>query len=498
MLSAPSFIRFEPNARASIEEHGLNWAAIQDIFLCLRWSEPQHLLLDGCPSASRIYQAREHRALHQSILAIKARSFDLPCPWTGQTRSSNVSSAFESIDENLLFLPLIYGFEAGNRSFWVASCDLTGRPVHLFIPSLNLVIYELSLDRAKRINNGIEKNLAILERRRREGALVTPKVVAVIDMVTNYGHQMINHLSGIDLLKKHGILGSVDEYWMCGTTFFGPTDDLFPELRGKIRSFRNRVELLEHMRGDQVLAVRVGSNCFYEQTRARILRYAHSKYAFPAIADRFPIVAVSMRTGGRTCANLDELVAATYAALRQRFPSVGFMIDGWVFAETQLISHSNVATSLDQRYSTRIREELAAAEYSLRLVPRTAVVRNLIGRSILESIVGLLDAHAYIAHVGTLQHKLAFFSAIKGLAHGPTAQLSQIDSGAFQAEVGFGPTYAPSASVEDIPSATNRGPFFYDYRIKNVQAFASELLPLISDLAPGKGRSDDSLSDHPR
>ena len=127
----------------------------------------------------------------------------------------------------------------------------------------------------------------------------------------------------------------------------------------------------------------------------------------------------------------------------------------------------------------KIREELAAAEHSFRLVPRTAIVRNLIGTSILDSIVGLLDADAYIAHVGTLQHKLAFFSAIKGIVHGPTAQLAHIDSGAFQAELGFGPTYPPSSAVEDIPGPTHRGPFFFDYRIKDVQAFVSELLPLI-------------------
>jgi hypothetical protein len=165
--------------------------------------------------------------------------------------------------------------------------------------------------------------------------------------------------------------------------------------------------------------------------------------------------------------------------LRQQFPTVGFIIDGWVFAETELIAQSNVATSLDRRFTTKIREELAVAEHCFRLIPRTAVVRNLIGTSILESIVGLLDADVYIAHVGTLQHKMAFFSAIKGLVHGPAAQLTHIDSGAFQAELGFSPTYPPTSTVEDIPTATSRGPFFYDYRVKDMQTFVSGLLPLI-------------------
>ena len=253
MSSVPTFIRFDQDARAAIENTGLNWTAIEDIFLCLRYSEPQASLLDGCPSASRIYQTREFQALHRSLFAIKERSYRLPCPWTGQLLSSNVSFTFDAMEDRLLFLPLLYRFEAEGRSFWVVSCDLTGRLVHLFIPSLKLVIYELSLDRAKAVNDSIEKHLARLEQRALEAAPTRPKVVAVIDMVTNYGHQMINHLSGVDLLDKAGMLGAVDEFWVCGTNFFGPFDEIFPELRGKILPFETKAELLEHMLAEKVL-----------------------------------------------------------------------------------------------------------------------------------------------------------------------------------------------------------------------------------------------------
>jgi hypothetical protein len=405
MSSAPTFIRFEQNARAAIENAGLNWTAVEDIFLCLRGGEPPTVLLGGCPSASRIYQTREFRSLHHSLFAIKQRSYRLPCPWTGQLLSSNLSFTFDAIDDRLLFLPLIYRFESEGRSFWAVSCDLTGRLVHLFVPSLNLVIYELNPDRAKAIHVNIEKHLAKFDQRARDAAPSRPKIVAVIDMVTNYGHQMINHLSGIDLLDKAGMLGAVDEFWVCGTNFFGSFDAIFPELRGKLLVFSTRAELLERMLTENVLAVRVGANCFYEKTRARILRYALSRYAFPKIVDRFPIIAVTVRTGGRVCTNLDELIAATYAKLHPRFPSVGFIIDGWVFPETQLISQSSVATSLDRRFSARIREELAAAEHSFRLIPRTAIVRNLIGTSILDSIVSTpMHTSPMSAHFSTSWH----------------------------------------------------------------------------------------------
>ena len=68
--------------------------------------------------------------------------------------SSAPSSTFEILDEELQFIPLLYGFESGEREVWVASCGLTSRPVHLFIPSLNIVIYELNHDRAKRRKGG--------------------------------------------------------------------------------------------------------------------------------------------------------------------------------------------------------------------------------------------------------------------------------------------------------------------------------------------------------
>ncbi|HET9131328.1 MAG TPA: hypothetical protein VFO86_10290, partial [Terriglobia bacterium] len=142
-----------------------------------------------------------------------------------------------------------------------------------------------------------------------------------------------------------------------------------------------------------------------------------------------------------------------------------------------------VATSLDKKYSTRISDELAAARSAFQFIPGTAVVRNLIGTSILQSIAGLQDIDAYIAHVGTLQHKIAFFSLKRGLVHGPTVQLTSLDSGAFQAELGHGPLYPDPSMVTDAGSEEGRGPSFSNYEISDVKGLVRSLLPLIHETA---------------
>jgi hypothetical protein len=486
MSEERKILRFGAESRSALEQLGLNWSAIESTFL--RWdaSTIDAPMLPGCPKSARQYQTRERRALEQSTLAIRSRSFPIPNPWTGDVHSSHVTCTFTNREtlEKYFFVPLVYGFTFDGRSYWAVSCDLTGRIIHLFIPSLNLVIYELNLGRARALDADITESLSAFEDCMCSFSPQKPHaVIGVLDMVTNYGHQMINHLSGLELLIDEGCHLCPDEYWVCGRNFFGPIEDLFPEIGEKVRYFKSKTELAEKIASEKVLAVRVGSNCFYQKTRARILKVTSLRFSYPRNYDRYPLIAVTVRTAGRTCSNLGELIRETYERLLPLFPNVGFVIDGWVFGESEIIDHSAVATSLDKKYSTRISDELAAARSAFQFIPGTAVVRNLIGTSILQSIAGLQDIDAYIAHVGTLQHKIAFFSLKRGLVHGPTVQLTSLDSGAFQAELGHGPLYPDPSMVTDTGSEEGRGPSFSNYEISDVKGLVGSLLPLIHETA---------------
>jgi hypothetical protein len=483
------FIRFGPEARPSIEAQGLRWTSIEEIFLCLRYSGPQISLLPGCPVASIQYQIRESQASGQTVLAVQARSFQLPNPWTGDSISSNITSTFFEEEEikKYQFIPLIYGFGRGEGAFWAVSCDLTGRVVHLFFPSLGLVVYEMNIERARRLDFGFQASRSDLERRRDAYYNTSPQeIVGVLDMVTNFGHQLIHHLSGIELLVGSGLHQLIDQYWVCGRDFFGPLEDLYPEIKGKVKYFAEKGHLARQILAEPTLAVRIGSNCFYERTRRRILRAAVAKYTYPVITDRFPIIAVTVRTTGRVCVNLPELVGKIYQIFHPRYPTLGFIVDGWVFGESEIVALSNAATCIDLKHHIRMTGEFAAAQDVIKMIPASAIVRNLVGKSILDSISGLLDIDAYVSHVGTLQHKIAFFSLARGITHGPKAQMSLIDSGAFQAELGQAPVYIDSLMVEDLNGDPSRGPSFNDYKIIDVNGCVAKLWPLIAPTEGGR------------
>jgi hypothetical protein len=98
-------------------------------------------------------------------------------------------------------------------------------------------------------------------------------------------------------------------------------------------------------------------------------------------------------------------------------------------------------------------------------LPPRAIVRNLVGYGASESLLGVADIDAYFCHVGTLQHKLGFFSDARGVVHGPTHQLANPETGPYHTETGHAPLFLSADAVSDVPLDTNRGAGFYDYKI---------------------------------
>ena len=230
---------------------------MEEIFLCARYTQPPPKILSGCPTPSLHYQARESRAAGQTVQAIRAKAFELPCPWTGRLVTSPIALTFAWQDHMnaLSFIPLVYGFGARDLEFWVATCGLTGRIVHLYFPALDVAVYELSLSRAQIIDAEFRASLSDLRKRRSShGDAPASRVIGVLDMVTNYGHQVINHLSGVEQLIKAGCDAEVDEYWISGNEFFGSLEDLYPELRNKVRYFAERRILAQQL----LAATRIG------------------------------------------------------------------------------------------------------------------------------------------------------------------------------------------------------------------------------------------------
>lgn len=364
------YIRFDRNRTPKVAELGLSLEAINRIFLGPTPSEEFQLaLLPGCPEAQAVYQQREFRASRWSRRFLEQGLAELPSPFCGTLKATRVSKVLDKGDRALSFLPVMYEFGDGHsEKFVVVTSDLTGRIVYLFVPHYDLVVYEISLTRAETIHN-IVRALCL------DYSIVPSypntkiEIVALVDMVTNFGHQMINHLSALDDLIDADLLKKVDEIWVCGNEFFGATINLYPELKSRLTCFRSRSDVVERAKKRACLVVRLGSNRFHASTRNRLLTMSSSKYQVPIRSRRFPLIAINVRTQGRRCENLGDVVSAIYEELIVDYPELGFVLDGWAFKNYEIILNSPMATCLESSYSTTLKLEFAAVKDAFRGVP---------------------------------------------------------------------------------------------------------------------------------
>ena len=446
-------------------------------------------LMRGVPAEIRGYIAREYQGAAVSFAGLRAGAMRCPDPWTGaMLTTQGVFTTHSQGGMPAGLLPLFYAFQSPvGGEFWLCLWGTYGKPAMLYLPRLDLAVHDfLTLDAlstpAAPLLDALLGSIGAFRVLLGEGArMERTERIGLLDMPDNYGHQMLENLSGLQRLADEGLLPSLEELWVTGPEFFGPVEEIFPELAGRVRRFPNRWDLFEPMlrvchRG----LFRIGSNVFQARLRARILA-ACPVAGRPAERSGRPLLAVTVRSSGRKCLNLAEAVGALYRSLAPRLPRLGIVLDGWVFPESELVLRSSVATALSDPHRARLMAEMTEAAAIRDALPPHTVVDNLIGLSMRESIGALRSIRCYLSHVGTLQHKLALFSGAGGVVHAPTAQLERIESGPYQSEVGEAPRYLPGEAVADAPVDSARGERFHNYRITGFDALAAQMNQVLDD-----------------
>ena len=126
-------------------------------------------------------------------------------------------------------LPVFRVFGTSEIQFCLVYASIMSRVTHVIVPSLDCVVYDLDAANAQAV-----WDLFHAYTRPRQVWAERRYLVGLVDMVTSFAHQAMNHLSGLQRLIDTGLADSVDEIWVCGTEFFGPTEDVFPELASKV------------------------------------------------------------------------------------------------------------------------------------------------------------------------------------------------------------------------------------------------------------------------
>jgi hypothetical protein len=446
-------------------------------------------LMRGVPADVRTFIAREFHGAAVSLDGLRAGVMRCPDPWTGAALPTlGVFTTHSRGGMPAELLPLFYAFASpAGGEVWLCLWGTYGKPAMMFLPRLDLVIHDFLTHDAQStpaaplleaLRGSLGAFRALLAEPNRPERT---ERIGLLDMPDNYGHQMLENLSGVQRLADEGLLPALEELWVTGPEFFGPVEEIFPELAGRVRRFPNRWDLFEPLlRVRHRRLFRVGSNVFQQKLRARILATCPVAGRAAERSAR-PLLAVTVRSSGRQCLNLAEAVGSLHRALSARIPNLGIVLDGWVFPESELVLRSSVATALSDAHRGRIAAEMEEAAAIARALPPHTVVDTLIGLSMRESIGALRSVRGYLAHVGTLQHKLAHFSGAGGLVHAPVEQLGRIESGPYQSEVGQVPRYLPPAAVTDAAVDTPRGARFNNYRITDFGALAGMMAEVLED-----------------
>jgi len=364
--------------------------------------------------------------------------------------------------------------------WWIASDSVTGKPLLVYVPHLALAV-AATPDLSRALVRAIVRELEIAASLAEAPATDTRPIVAVLDMINNHGHQLINQLPAVDRLLTDDGDEQLAELWVTGPEFFGKLETIYPEFTGRIRRFASRWQIADALKGGSVLAFGIGSAYATEGLAVRLVQAAVRESALSPAQAGQPLIAFTLRGNGRVCRNLADVVAACVTALLPDYPDLGIVLDGWVLPQAHVAGCSTAFVLWQHAFHRNaVHAEFEIVRDILQRLPPGVAVRNLVGESMLGSIAGLQGIAAYVAHVGTLQHKLAFLTGAHGLIHGPSAQLASVESGHYAAQTSAAPVVLSPAAVEDIAVTSDRGDRFNDYVITDIDAVVRALRQLLA------------------
>lgn len=474
-----------PNITSKLKTAGLNIASVFEIFfgrdVGKHYAKPVSVVH---PAISQIIRS-QMLASEPTFQSITTRQLCIPNVWTGEPMETDYGFATPSPpDIPHPMFPLFYYFRTSEgHDFWLVSFAHRSIITQIIIPSIDTVLFigrpnftQFAWNTYRkyetRLSKGVESQVSGKAK----------KSIGLVDQLPNYAHQMIHHLSGLDRLIENENSDKLDEIWIVGIEFFGKVEHLFPSLENKIKRFSSRDEVSDLLIQGNHMPYRLGCGVFRRRLQSQIIKRASECYKIKPKLDRYPLIAITLREQDRRCVNLEAIISRIMSRLGSKYPKLAFVLDGWVRPGG---CEEENETAKDMQLSDveeNIKREQRIAERIVRELPQDTVIRNLVGMPMLQSIIGIADIDLYLSHVGTLQHKLGFFSCKPGVAHGPTSYMEKQMSFEFFSEIGIPPILLPKKSIIDGPNTNPvAGPGFCDYEISDPDQVVGLLEMILND-----------------
>jgi hypothetical protein len=358
------------------------------------------------------------------VAALTQRAVEATCPWTGRHLTS-VRGVIAAETQ-----PIFYRFVGGASDelvFYLAvGREGTGfARLYLYIPALQTVLF--LVDRAQWNGRGeIDEIRAFLVEHWRKADLyfrttACTMVCALMDS-RHFAHYIWETLTGMDGWISEERPDQPDSIIIAAEPLT-PFETLFPEVPHRSVERIAYPQLPLRVLGEHRLLVRLGKTKIGTRAVERMLGAAR-EHAGEEVCDRvngmrarcWPILWATIRTHNRTWVSQQTGIAAIANALLATYPRLGLIIDGFV------VPHGLPGDPAEQGLLIGSERRCVAAITGV-LDPSIEVHSN-VGESLASSLVYAVIADCYLAHQGSLQHKIAWARNCPGVVHSNRAVLT--------------------------------------------------------------------------
>jgi tetratricopeptide (TPR) repeat protein len=373
------------------------------------------------------------------------------CPSTGKILASNRSLVLQPQKG---YGCIFYRF-VGNEIFYlVTGGHWNGfSKLYLYFPKTELIVVLFALPLADKqwIFNRF-KTIMVANCKKIQSYLLKTGKPEIVTLVSwqQFAHHLWNELAGIHKLYKANLLNEVDRFLAVAEPL-GQIDRIFPEIPSeKIQRIQEDL-LFEEVLENNYFVTRVGHS-FIQQELANRLYETSLKQCHPSFLAEveeakkkfFPLLWISIRLNNRTWVSQTEGIANIIKKLSEHFPNLGVVIDGFSLP---------CSFSKSLAFQETIERETKMVRNIRSLLPSEIKIYDTVGCMLYESIVWAYAIDCYLAHYGTIQHKVGWTANKPGIVHTNRQTLKRSDYisvCSWARENSVMPIFIPESHITDV------------------------------------------------
>ncbi|WP_424814770.1 hypothetical protein [Roseococcus sp. YIM B11640] len=424
-------IRTPAQVRQALEADGIKFNELSSFlegFLRAspEWQEVMEASSITAPPARESYLQAEAESGFLDRLALTG-TLPMMDPFTGE-----IVHPFDSF---VAFGRSVYSYRGKHLFYLICGKPWSGA-LGLYIPALNLSL-AFARTGSSLLGADLANVVAVIMRRACQrvvaGETVWPKaddrprrVILSIGNTENFAHHIWNFYSAIERMARTGLTSRLSGAVFSGTEFFGPLDELFPELKAAGYTRTRKQNVIDPapfsldsmvMQSGGFFAAASLSQRIIDHMRSlpkAPARHPDTPVLEPADVPRVagaPVIWLAFRLRDKAWTEQEAGSVRIIQILAERFPNALFLLDGFSFP----VGHDQISS----QWTDVITALKAMGDRIAVASGRPKQVVNMVGNTLRESVLWAQETSVYLAPYGTTQHKIGWFTKAPGLVYVP-------------------------------------------------------------------------------